>query len=132
MGTNAKLLLQFRRHLSHYDRFNGEFYDEDVDTWDSSIAEPGRPGILTVFSGGSYGAAQRGDGPHGPAPATHVVAALTKLERAVPDIVLGYDDVAWLDHWASEVAALGWGKGRGQRGGERRGLPWSFTVPMRR
>ena len=28
MGTNAKLLLQFRRHLSHYDRFDGEFYDE--------------------------------------------------------------------------------------------------------
>ena len=43
MGTDAKLLLQFRRHLSHYDRWNGEFYDEQVDTWSSSTDEPGRP-----------------------------------------------------------------------------------------
>jgi monoamine oxidase len=102
MGTNAKLLLQFRRHLSHYDRFNGEFYDEDVDTWDSSIGEPGRPGLLTVFSGGSYGAAQRGRGPHGPAPRPRVTTALTKVDRAVPGLAAGFDGDAWLDHWASD------------------------------
>ena len=102
MGTNAKLLLQFRRHLSHYDRFNGEFYDEDVDTWDSSIGEPGRPGLLTVFSGGSYGAAQRGHGAHGPAPRPRVAAALAKVDRAVPGIAAGFDGDAWLDHWASD------------------------------
>jgi monoamine oxidase len=102
MGTNAKLLLQFRRHLSHYDRFNGEFYDEDVDTWDSSIAEPGRPGILTVYSGGSYGAGQRGHGPHGPAPRPRVAAALAKVGRAVPGLAAGFDGEAWLDHWASD------------------------------
>jgi monoamine oxidase len=102
MGTNAKLLLQFRRHLSHYDRFNGEFYDEDVDTWDSSIDEPGRPGILTVFSGGSYGAAQRGHGPHGPAPRPRVTQALAKLNCAVPGLAAGFDGDAWLDHWASD------------------------------
>ena len=102
MGTNAKLLLQFRRHLSRYDRFNGEFYDEDVDTWDSSIGEPGRPGILTVFSGGSYGAGQRGRGPHAPAPRARIDAALKKVDRAVPGIAAGFDGNAWLDHWASD------------------------------
>jgi monoamine oxidase len=102
MGTNAKLLLQFRRHLSHYDRFNGEFYDEHVDTWDSSIDEPGRPGLLTVFSGGSYGAAQRGHGPHGPAPRARVAEALRKVGRAVPGLAGGFDGDAWLDHWASD------------------------------
>jgi monoamine oxidase len=102
MGTNAKLLLQFRRHLAHYDRFNGEFYDEQVDTWDSSIDEPGRPGLLTVFSGGSYGAAQRGRGPHGPAPRPRVAAALAKVNRAVPGLAAGFDGDAWLDHWASD------------------------------
>lgn len=102
MGTNAKLLLQFRRHLSHYDRFNGEFYDEEVDTWCSSIDEPGRPGLLTVFSGGGYGAAQRGHGPHGPAPRPRVAEALTKIDRAVPGLAAGYDGDAWLDHWPSD------------------------------
>lgn len=102
MGTNAKLLLQFRRHLSHYDRFNGEFYDEDVDTWDSSIGEPGRPGILTVFSGGSYGAAQRGRAAHAGAPRPLVNATLAKVNRAVPGLAAGYDGTAWLDHWASD------------------------------
>jgi monoamine oxidase len=102
MGTNAKLLLQFRRHLSHYDRWNGEFYDEDVDTWCSSTDERGRPGLLTVFSGGSYGAAQRGTGPHAPAPPARAHAALAKLDRAVPGIAAGFDGRAWLDHWASD------------------------------
>jgi monoamine oxidase len=102
MGTNAKLLLQFRRHLSHYDRFNGEFYDEDVDTWRSSIDEPGRPGLLTVFSGGRFGAAQRGNGAHSPAPPARVDAALSKIGRAVPGLAAGFDGNAWLDHWASD------------------------------
>lgn len=102
MGTNAKLLLQFRRHLGHYDRFNGEFYDEEIDTWDSSIAEPGRPGILTVYSGGSYGAGQTGRGAHGPAPRPRVAAALARVGPAVPGLAAGFDGTAWLDHWASD------------------------------
>jgi monoamine oxidase len=101
MGTNTKLLLQFRRRLAH-NRFNGEFYDEDIDTWNSSIGEPGRPWILTVYSGGSYGAGQRGNGPHGPAPPERVIAAMTKISRAVPDAIIGLEDNAWLDHWASD------------------------------
>ncbi len=102
MGTNAKLLLQFRRHLSDYDRWNGELYDEHVDTWCSSVDEPGRPGLLTVFSGGSYGAAQRGTGPHAPAPRGRVRDALARLDPAVPGIAAGFDGHAWLDHWASD------------------------------
>jgi monoamine oxidase len=102
MGTNAKLLLQFRRHLSHYDRWNGEFYDEQVDTWCSSTDEPGRPGLLTVYSGGSYGAAQSGPHPHGPAPRGRVRGALSRISRAVPGLAPGYDGNAWLDHWTAD------------------------------
>jgi monoamine oxidase len=102
MGTNAKLLLQFRRHPSHYDRWNGEFHDEHVDTWCSSTDEPGRPGLLTVYSGGSYGAAQCAARPHGPAPHGRVRVALGRISRAVPGLGAGYDGHAWLDHWVSD------------------------------
>jgi monoamine oxidase len=102
MGTNAKLLLQFRRHLSHYDRWNGEFYDEHVDTWCSSNDERGRPGLLTVYSGGSYGAAQRAPRPHGPAPHGRVRVALNRISKAVPGLAAGYDGDGWLDHWAAD------------------------------
>jgi monoamine oxidase len=107
MGTNAKLLLQLDRRLSHYDRWNGEFYDEHVDTWNSSLDEPGRPGLLTVFSGGSYGAAQTGPQPHGPAPRGRVAHALATLARGVPGIERAGNGRAWLDHWASDPWAHG-------------------------
>lgn len=102
MGTNAKLLLQLRRHLSHYGRWNGEFYDAEIDTWCSSTDERGRPSLLTVYSGGSHGAAQRGPTPHGPAPHGRVRAALGRIDHAVPGLAAGYDGDAWLDHWTSD------------------------------
>jgi monoamine oxidase len=102
MGTNAKLLLQFDRHFSHYGRFDGEYFDENVDTWDSSLGEPGRPGLLTVYSGGRYGAAQRGPQPHCPAPRGRVRAATAAISRAVPGLAAGYAGNGWLDHWASD------------------------------
>jgi monoamine oxidase len=102
MGTNSKLLLQFRRHLSRYDGWNGEFYDEHIDTWCSSTDEPGRPGLLTVYSGGSYGAAQRGPHPHGPAPHGRARDALSRISKAVPGLAAGYDGDGWLDHWAAD------------------------------
>ena len=37
MGTNAKVLIQFKDHLSHYDRFNGAYSDEHIDTWNSAV-----------------------------------------------------------------------------------------------
>jgi monoamine oxidase len=102
MGTNAKLLLQFGRHLSAFDRWNGEFYDEQIDTWSSSTDEPGRRSLLTVYSGGSYGAAQRGPRPHAPASDAHVRPALARISRSVPGLATGWDGDAWLDHWASD------------------------------
>jgi monoamine oxidase len=103
MGTNAKLLIQFRERLSHYDEFNGEYYDEHLDTWDSSLAEGGKPGLLTVYSGGRRGAGYRVRSPHAPAPPRIVESTTAAISRAVPGLAAGYDGHAWLDHWASDL-----------------------------
>jgi monoamine oxidase len=102
MGTNAKLLIQFRRRLRHYDEWNGEYYDEHLDTWDSSLGEPGRSGLLTVYSGGRRGAGYSVGRPHGPAPARIVSSTTAAISRAVPGLEAGYDNRSWLDHWSSD------------------------------
>jgi monoamine oxidase len=102
MGTNAKILIQFDHHLGHYDRFDGVYSDEHVDTWNSSIDEAGTAGLLTVYSGGRTGARYPVDSPHGPAPAAIVRRTTEAISRAVPGLARGYDGNAWLDHWASD------------------------------
>lgn len=102
MGTNTKLLLQFRRHLAHYEGFGGSFFNENFDTWESSVGEAGRPGLLTVYSGGSYGAGLRGNGPHAPAPKRRVKEVLGELAVGLPSLPAGFNGDAWLDHWTSD------------------------------
>ena len=73
MGTNAKVLVQLDRQVTHYgrtpaSRWSGEYYDARVDTWASSLAERGRTSLLTVYSGGHVGASYDVPRPHGPGP----------------------------------------------------------------
>jgi monoamine oxidase len=102
MGTNAKLLLQFRDRLGDYDRFDGEYTDGHIDTWDSSLGERGSSGLLTVYSGGRQGAGYGVASPHAPAPAAIARAAAATVSRAVPGLAAGYNGISWLDHWASD------------------------------
>ena len=92
MGTNAKVLVQLDRHVTHYgrtptSRWSGEYYDARVDTWASSLAERGRTSLLTVYSGG-HGSGRRttSSRPHGPAPHHVVDRTLAEITRAVPRI----------------------------------------------
>jgi monoamine oxidase len=102
MGTNAKLLIQFRQRLRHYDEFDGEYYDENLDTWDSSLGERGKPGLLTVYSGGRHGAGYRAAAAHAPGSMRIVDSTTAAISRAVPGLAAGYDGRSWLDHWASD------------------------------
>ena len=102
MGTNSKLLVQFRRHFRHYGRWSGEFYDERIDTWDSSLGEGGRGGLLTVYAGGRAGTDYPGRRAHGEAPHAAVARDVRKIERAVPGLGRGFNGRAWLDVWARD------------------------------
>jgi len=107
MGTNAKVLLQLDRHVTHYGRsltpqWSGEYYDARVDTWGSTLAQAGRSSVVTVYSGGragaSYGVAQA----HGPAPHRVVDRTLAEISRAVPHLAAGYGGRAWVDAWVHD------------------------------
>ncbi len=104
MGTNAKLLMQFRHRPAHFRRWNGELVSDHplFDTWDTSLTQPGRPGLLTVYTGGAAGTRYRGGRPHGPAPAPVVRETLAALERSVPGISADFNGRAWLDQWSSD------------------------------
>jgi monoamine oxidase len=107
MGTNAKVLLELERHVTHYgrtahSRWSGEFYDARVDTWGSTLAQPGRTSLLTVYSGGHAGASYGVSGAHGPAPRHVVDRTLAEIGRAVPGLAGGFSGRAWVDAWVHD------------------------------
>jgi monoamine oxidase len=107
MGTNAKVLLQLDRRITHYgrtasSRWSGEYYDARIDTWASSLAQPGAGSVLTVYSGGHVGASYDVTRAHAPA-AHHVVTrTLAEIGRAVPHLGAGYGGRAWVDAWVHD------------------------------
>ena len=112
MGTNAKVLLQLDRRVTDYGatparHWTGGYYDARVDTWDSSAAEGGGSGLLTVYSGGHVGASYAPRQAHGPAPRHVVAGTLAEIGRAVPDLPRGYAGRAWLDSWVDDPYTRG-------------------------
>lgn len=104
MGTNAKVLLQFDHRPERYGDWNGELVTDQpfLDTWQSSLGQPGRAGLITVYSGGTVGAAYPADPPHGPAPPGVVRETLAALDQAVPGIARDFNGRAWLDNWSAD------------------------------
>lgn len=125
MGTNAKVLLQFRHRPEviggrlgrrgdgsrgeaatneMFHGWNGELVTDQpfLDTWQSSLGQPGRAGLITVYSGGTVGASYPADPPHGPAPASVVRETLAALDRVVPGISQDFNGRAWLDNWSAD------------------------------
>jgi monoamine oxidase len=104
MGTNAKVLMQFRHRPDHFHRWNGDLTTDRPfgDTWDTSLTQPGRDGLLTLYSGGAVGASYHARRAHGPAPPHVVRDSLAALERAVPGISRDFNGHAWLDDWAAD------------------------------
>ncbi|MGH2925178.1 MAG: flavin monoamine oxidase family protein, partial [Solirubrobacterales bacterium] len=104
MGTNSKVLMQFRHRPYREGRWSGELTTDRpfLDTWDSTLTQPGRMSVLTVYSGGSVGAGYPAARAHGPAPDRVVRGTLAALERAVPGISRDFAGRAWLDEWAAD------------------------------
>jgi monoamine oxidase len=107
MGTNAKVIVQLDRHVTHYgrrprSRWSGEYYDARVDTWGSTLTQAGRTSLLTVYSGGRVGASYDVSRAHGEAPQRVVARTLAAIDRAVPDLSAGWSGRAWVDSWVDD------------------------------
>ena len=102
MGTNAKVIIQLDRHPFALDQWDGEYYDEQIDTWDSSFGEVGPQSMLTTFSGGRFGARYPSTDAHAPCPADVQTATLARIARAVPGLDQAAVGQGWLDHWSQD------------------------------
>ncbi len=113
IGTNAKILLQFDQRFDHFTIRAGQqagrpwsgVSESDLwhgDSWDSSLTQPGRRGLLTVFTGGSYGASFPVTTAHGPIPDVLRRQTLDYLDGFVPGISAAYSGVGWADSWVDD------------------------------
>ena len=113
IGTNAKILLQFDRRFGHFTIGAGQqagrpwsgVSESDLwhgDSWDSSLTQPGRKGLLTVFTGGAFGASFPVTTAHGPVPDVLRRQTLDYLDTFVPGISAAYSGVGWADSWVDD------------------------------
>ncbi len=109
MGTNAKVIVQLARRPQLYGNWDGYLRSDQptFDSWESSAAERGTAGLITVYYGGRSGARGLPGGiDHGAAPPPLVDRVVHTLARGgrtrlpgLPHDVLGR---AHLDHWTRD------------------------------
>ena len=101
MATNAKLTLQFARKTWRLDGYDGYIETDRIpgDTWDTTVNQAGREGILVVYTGGRRGATYPTTHTHGPAPAGVARETVARLATIYPHLERDFTGRAHLDAW---------------------------------
>ncbi len=101
MGTNAKLTLQFARKTWRRDGYDGYIETDRIpgDTWDTTVNQAGREGILVVYTGGRRGASYPTTHAHGPAPPAVARETVARLAAIYPHLERDFTSRAHLDAW---------------------------------
>lgn len=109
LGYDVKLLLQYDRRPSTFHHWSGgmEYADPDFDTWESSLGQPGRSGLITVYAGGRTGASWKADRPHQKAPATLRDDIVGRIDQVVPGTKARFNGRAWTDLWTIDPWTMG-------------------------
>jgi monoamine oxidase len=104
MGTNSKLHVQFsERYWNSLGNNGNTFADTGYqNTWEVTRGQPGNPGILVDYTGGTIGASF-GSG----TPDARAEQFLAQLEPVLPRITTKYNGKATIDFWT----AYPWTKG---------------------
>lgn len=116
MGQNTKLLIGLDGPPSELPAWPGHLLDLDeppIAVWDTTSAQPGPGGVLTVFTGGEIFPASEA---HAEASPAVIEQALERLERLVPGVRERFNGRAWLDSWPHDPwtrgSYLGFGPGQ--------------------
>lgn len=104
MGYDVKLLLQYDRRPSELGNWSGgmDYTDPDFVTWESSVAQPGHAGLITVYAGGRTGASWTADQPHGPGPKPLVADILGRIDDGVPGSAAHFNGRSYADLWTRD------------------------------
>jgi monoamine oxidase len=96
MGTNSKLHVQFSSRYWNTLGNQGETYADTgyQNTWEVTRAQPGNPGILVDYTGGTIGASF-GSG----TPAERAKQFLAQIEPVLPGISSRWNGRATIDFW---------------------------------
>jgi monoamine oxidase len=111
MGMDVKLLVQYDRRPSTF-RVDGrpwsggmEHTDPHFETWESSAAQPGSSGLVTVYAGGRTGASwasPTANEPHAVAPEAFAKEYVGHIDEVVPGTASRFNGQAWLDLWTRD------------------------------
>lgn len=108
MGMDVKLFLQYDRRPAEFAvagrPWSGgmEHTDPHFETWESSAAQPGASGLITVYAGGRTGAGWTADEPHAAAPESFAAEYAGYIDDVVPGTAASFNGLAWLDLWTRD------------------------------
>jgi monoamine oxidase len=112
LGSNSKIQLQFSRRVWNADHWTGNMYDDGIvqGGWETTVDQPGQPGILIALPGGAVGAdIGRRYGLtsyHGPAPDAMARDFLADFEISFPGVTAAYNGKAYYA-WSSGDPHIG-------------------------
>ena len=72
------------------------------ETWESSAAQSGSSGLVTVYAGGRTGASWTADEPHALAPEAFAAEYVGRIDEVVPGTAARFNGQAWLDLWTRD------------------------------
>jgi monoamine oxidase len=104
MGTNSKLHVQFSARIWNALGNNGNTFADTgyQNTWEVTRAQPGTPGILVDYTGGTIGASF-GSG----TPTSRAQQFLAQIEPVLPGITKAWNGRATIDFWTAYPWTLG-------------------------
>ncbi|HWL33024.1 MAG TPA: FAD-dependent oxidoreductase [Gaiellaceae bacterium] len=96
MGTNSKLHVQFSSRFWRAQGSNGETYSDRgyQSSWEVSLAQPGKSGLLVDYTGGTIGASF-GSG----TPESRAKQFLAQVEPVLPGATKAWNGKATVDFW---------------------------------
>jgi monoamine oxidase len=113
MGADVKLLLQYDRRPWEF-RVGAKPWsggldrtDPDFDTWESSVDQPGKQSLITVYAGGRTAEHWFVRDPHAHAPKDLTERTLGHIDDVVPGTKKHFAGKAWLDWWVGDEWTLG-------------------------